>query len=81
MRFPFTPEARAQLRAIDRTVALRILESIARLGETQSGDVEPMRGEWQGCYRLRVGEYRVIFRTIEDGLEVLTVGHRSDVYR
>jgi hypothetical protein len=30
---------------------------------------------------LRVGEYRVIFRTIEDGLEVLTVGHRSDVYR
>ena len=81
MRFPFTPEARAQLRAIDRTVALRILESIARLGETQSGDVEPMRGEWQGCYRLRVGEYRVIFRYIEDGLEVLTVGHRSDVYK
>ena len=40
-----------------------------------------MRGEWQGCYRLRVGEYRVIFRYIGDGLEVLAVGHRSDVYR
>ena len=81
MRFPFRPEARTQLRAIDRAVALRILESIARLGETQSGDVEPMRGEWQGCYRLRVGEYRVIFRYLEDGLEILTVGHRSDVYK
>ena len=33
-----------------------------------------MHGEWQGCYRLRVGEYRVIFRYIEDGLEILTVG-------
>jgi mRNA interferase RelE/StbE len=81
VRFPFRPEARTQLRAIDRAVALRILESIARLGETQSGDVEPMRGEWQGCYRLRVGEYRVIFRYLEDGLEILTVGHRSDVYK
>ena len=81
MRFPFTPEARVQLRAIDRAVALRILESIARFGETDSGDVEPMRGEWHGCYRLRVGEYRVIFRYIEDGLEILTVGHRSDVYK
>ena len=81
MRFPFTPEARAQLRSIDRAVALRILESIAHFGETHSVDVEPMRGEWPGCYRLRVGEYRVIFRYIEDGLEILTVGHRSDVYK
>jgi mRNA interferase RelE/StbE len=81
LRFPFTPEARARLRAIDRSVALRILESIAHFGETGSGDIEPMRGEWQGCYRLRIGEYRVIFRYIEDGVEILTVGHRSDVYR
>ena len=81
MRFPFTPEARAQLRSIDRAVALRILESIAHFGENHSGDAEPMRGEWPGCYRLRVGEYRVIFRYIEAGLEILTVGHRSDVYR
>lgn len=81
MRFPFTPEAQAQLRAIDRAVALRILKSIAHFGETGSGDVEPMRGEWQGSYRLRVGEYRVIFRYIEDALEILTVGHRSDVYK
>ena len=81
MRFPFTPEARTQLRAIDRAVALRILESIAHFGEAHSGDAEPMRGEWPGCYRLRVGEYRVIFRYIEAGLEILTVGHRSDVYK
>ncbi len=81
MRFPFTLEARAQLRAIDRAVALRILKSIAHFGATATGDVEPMHGEWQGCYRLRVGEYRVIFRYIEDALEILTVGHRSDVYK
>jgi mRNA interferase RelE/StbE len=80
VRFPFTPEARAQLRAIDRAAALRILETTARYGFTSTGDVEPMHGEWRGFYRLRIGEYRVIFRHIVDGLEILTVGHRSDVY-
>jgi mRNA interferase RelE/StbE len=81
VRFPFTPEARAQLRAIDRPVALRILESIAHFGEAGSGDVESCTANGGAAYRLRVGEYRVIFRYIEDGLEILTVGHRSDVYK
>lgn len=81
MRFAFTPEAQAQLRAIDRATALRILETIARFGATGTGDVAPLGGEWQGCYRLRVGEYRVIFRYVQDGLEILTVGYRSDAYR
>lgn len=81
MRFPFTAEAQAQLRAIDRATALRILEAIARLGATGAGDVEPMQAEWRDCHRLRVGHYRVIFRRLDDGLEILTVGHRSDVYR
>ena len=56
MRFSFTPEAKAQLRAIDRATALRILETIARYGATGTGDVELMHGEWQGCYRLRIGD-------------------------
>jgi mRNA-degrading endonuclease RelE of RelBE toxin-antitoxin system len=81
LRFPFTLEAQARLRAIDRATALRILEVIARFGETGAGDVESMQGEWSGCHRLRVGGYRVIFRYIKDGLEILTVGHRSEVHK
>jgi mRNA interferase RelE/StbE len=81
VRFPFTPEARAQLRAIDREAALRILETIARFGATGGGDVGPLHGEWDGCYRLRIGDYRVIFRYIEDGLEILALGHRSEIYQ
>ena len=81
MRFPFTAIAREQLRAIDRATALRILETIARFGEIRAGDVEPLEGEWLGCCRLRVGDYRVIFRYIEDGLEIIAVGHRSEIYK
>jgi len=46
----------------------------------------------QGCakisgseraYRVRVGDYRVIYEVVDDRLiiEVITVGHRRDVYK
>lgn len=71
-----------QLRAIDRSpVALRILEALTRFGDSGHGDVSPLHGEWQGCFRLRCGDRRVIFRRIEDGLEIIAVGHRSDIYK
>jgi mRNA interferase RelE/StbE len=70
-----------QLRAIDRPVALRILEMLSRFGESGIGDVSPLHGEWKGCFRLRCGDHRVIFRRIEGGLEIIAVGHRSELYR
>jgi len=82
LRFPFAPEARVQLRAIDRPVASRILQTIARFGESGVGDVSPLHGgEWQGCFRLRCGNHRAIFRRIDGGLEVIAVGHRSEIYK
>ena len=47
-------------------------------------NVKAMKGEWSGCFRLRVGRYRAIFRfsTIKDTeiLETLIVGPRGNVY-
>jgi mRNA-degrading endonuclease RelE of RelBE toxin-antitoxin system len=47
-------------------------------------NIRPMRGEWDGCFRLRVGSYRVIFLvSVADGVEaidVLLVGPRGDIY-
>ncbi|MBM3727955.1 MAG: hypothetical protein FJW40_21335 [Acidobacteria bacterium] len=40
-----------------------------------------LHGEWQSCFRLRCGDHRVIFRRIEDGLEIIAVGHRSEIYK
>lgn len=47
-------------------------------------NIRPMRGEWEGCFRLRVGSYRVIFllSTVEgaEAIDVLLVGPRGDIY-
>jgi mRNA interferase RelE/StbE len=43
---------------------------------------KPMRHELAGCWRYRVGNYRIIAKIEDDRLVVLVVkiGHRKDVY-
>ncbi|MDB4265374.1 type II toxin-antitoxin system RelE/ParE family toxin [bacterium] len=47
-------------------------------------NVKPMKGDWEGCYRIRIGSYRAIYRLAErdegETMEVLQVGPRGDVY-
>lgn len=57
----WSPDARADLRSIDRKTALDILHCIDRYLETRSGDVKSLRPPMDG-YRLRCGDYRILFR-------------------
>ena len=66
---------------LDRAVALRILKKIERTLAEEGGSGEPLAGEFAGLFRLRVGDYRVIYARISVGYLVLRIGHRGDVYR
>ena len=53
-RVIFSIEARADLRAIDRETALRLLEALARFLVTDIGDVKQLEGFDPPRYRLRI---------------------------
>ena len=73
----WSADAKAELRAIDRETAIRVLHAIDHYLTTGAGDViklQPPRFE----FRLRVGDYRVIFLRLDpNGIEILHVRHRS----
>jgi mRNA-degrading endonuclease RelE of RelBE toxin-antitoxin system len=74
-------EARADLRAIDRETALRILRSVDTYLTTGAGDVKKLRPP-RHEFRLRVGDYRVLFMPKgELAIEVMRVLHRREAYR
>lgn len=66
---------------LDRSVALRILSKIEKALAAEGRAGEPLAGEFAGLYRLRVGDYRVIYARTSVGYLVLRIGHRGDVYR
>jgi mRNA interferase RelE/StbE len=41
---------------------------------------KPLRRSLKGYRKLRVGDYRVIFRLEEKAVRILVIGHRSIVY-
>ncbi len=61
MKFIWPESARSELRAVDEESALRILRALTRYGESGEGDIKALSGEWDGYFRLRVGDFRVIF--------------------
>jgi mRNA interferase RelE/StbE len=73
--------AKADLRAIEQSTALRILHALARAVFTSEGDVKRLQGIQPPEFRLRVGDYRVRFRDFENAVEIISVKHRREAYR
>ena len=78
----FRPAALRELRKIDRSTQPRIQGAISLLAQDPRPPASrQLRG--RDGYRLRVGEYRIIY-TIDDGvllIVVVTIGHRREVYQ
>ncbi len=42
---------------------------------------EPLRKTLKGYWKLRVGDYRVIYQIKGSNVQIMTIGHRSEVYQ
>lgn len=78
-----TTTARRQLKKLEDKTQKAIRKKLDELCDdqpTSSLDIKKLKGR-EG-YRLRVGDYRVIYRLHNDKLivEVMEVGHRREIY-
>ena len=72
-------EVRKQLRALPKDVRHAIGSKINRLQNDLTGDVKKLKG-FKKKYRLRVGDYRVLFELEGDRIVRYDVGDRKDIY-
>lgn len=78
----WSPEARADVRAIDRDTALRLLKALNRFRETSVGNVKQLDGFEPPLFRLRLGAWRFFYRKKgDDAIEIVRVRHRREAYR
>jgi len=78
-----SPSAERDLGALDKPGQRRVVARIEALAENpRPAGVTKLRGV-ANAWRIRVGDYRVLY-TIEDGrlvVLVVKIGHRREVYR
>jgi len=81
VRIEWSDEARADVRRIGRTAAMHIFDGVLRCAGSGGGDVVPLHGDMAGYFRLRVGDYRVLFALEQGTMRIFRVHHRREAYR
>ena len=66
------------INSMDKATKQRIKAGIEKIPK---GDIKPLKGS-SGTYRLRVGDWRILFSYPEDGTILIEkIGPRGDVYK
>ena len=79
----FSTSALRDFKALERAVQRRIATRVDRLADNPfARDAKKLQGE-PDLYRIRVGDYRIIYRVAGKRVRVLIlkIGHRREVYR
>lgn len=76
--------ATRELARLDKPIGRRIAKRINWLAENLD-DIrpEPLTGTLSGLYKLRVGDYRIIYEILhrEQIVVIHEIGHRREIYR
>ena len=86
MEIQYKKKAVKALNAMDKPTKRRIKEAIEGLTLTPAkGNIKPMQGYKDGRFRLRVGDYRIIYKYDINGkveiLLIMDIGSRGDIYK
>jgi mRNA interferase RelE/StbE len=76
--------ATKELAKLDKLVARRVVERVNWLAENlKNVHHKTLTGEFEGLFKLRIGDYRVIYELIhnEQIIIVHVIGHRREIYR
>jgi mRNA interferase RelE/StbE len=80
----FHPDVAKDFKGLDKSITRRILDRIEWLADhVEEMRHQPLAAQWVGMYRLRVGDYRVIYGLEQAQRRVIiyAVGHRREIYR
>jgi mRNA interferase RelE/StbE len=79
----YKPSVEKDLRSLPRSTVMRVTKQIGTLRDDPISRYSVKLTGSKGLYRVRVGDYRVIYGVDQDAKQVTIhyVRHRRDVYR
>lgn len=82
MEVQFSKRAIKFLKKLDAQTAERVRQKILQLHDSLETDgiipfteldIKKLKGQWEGYFRLRVGQVRVIFTLVGNAIEILLI--------
>jgi len=83
-KITFKISANKDLQQLPKLAFIKIQAAIGKLAkDPRPAGVKKLKDSSEDLYRIRVGDYRVIY-IIDNGIKIVTIrriGHRRDIYR
>jgi mRNA interferase RelE/StbE len=76
----FKPRAVRDIERLPSRIQARVLARIEEMSDDLKGDVKRLTN-YTPEYRLRVGDYRVLFEVEEKTIVIYRIRHRREAYR
>jgi mRNA interferase RelE/StbE len=80
-RIEYKSSVTHDLKRLDKSTASRVIEDLEEELSSDPDCGEALSGQFKGLFKLRIGDYRVVYSKTRDGVLILRIGHRSKVYR
>lgn len=69
------------LKTLDKTVARRVIKELEEALSCNPDCGEALTRQFKGLFKLRIGDYRVVYSKKQGGILVLRIRNRNRVYR
>ena len=79
--FHYKKSVARDLKNLDKGEAKKVIDRLEKEIKKDPDAGEQLKGKFAGLCRLRVGDYRVVYIRTKDGVLVLLIAHRKDVYK
>jgi mRNA interferase RelE/StbE len=82
LRVEWTEEAVADLEKLDPPIQKRLIKKIGWFGaHFENHTPEPLSGDLSGAYKIRIGDWRVIYAVDKQAIVIYAIGHRREIYK
>ena len=76
----FKPKAFKDIEGLPSSIQGRVLARIEEMSDNLKGDIKRLTN-FTPEYRLRIGDYRVLFEVEKEAIIIYRVRHRREAYR
>jgi len=83
-RFQITPQGEEDLEGLDKNLQKRVIEKLLWLSQNFDRVAPlPLGGQWRGFFKLRVGDWRIIYQVDNENKEVIVhmIDRRDKIYK
>ncbi|MDP1722245.1 MAG: type II toxin-antitoxin system RelE/ParE family toxin [Candidatus Gottesmanbacteria bacterium] len=80
MKITILPRAEKELRKFPKFDQLAVAQKIRLLPNPQVSGEEKLSG-YPHVYRVRAGNYRIVYKKMNETIIIVLIRHRRDVYR